>query len=128
MGTARAHTGRQSPGRLRSVGSRRATPNPQLASSAHYAVARAIETGSLIRPTACQKCLAPGFVVAHHEDYGQPLNVEWLCPSCHTERHRPGCRRLVVWGEGLIYVESVIDRTSRRKEGHARKERDTARA
>jgi len=25
---------------------------------------------------------------AHHDDYGQPLSVMWLCPRHHAERHK----------------------------------------
>ena len=25
---------------------------------------------------------------AHHEDYSRPLEVQWLCPKHHAERHR----------------------------------------
>ena len=25
---------------------------------------------------------------AHHEDYGRPLAVRWLCPAHHAEIHR----------------------------------------
>lgn len=29
-------------------------------------------------------------MVAHHEDYARPLDVEWLCVSCHKRRvHAP---------------------------------------
>jgi len=24
---------------------------------------------------------------AHHEDYSKPMEVVWLCPRCHKERH-----------------------------------------
>jgi ribosomal protein S27AE len=27
-------------------------------------------------------------VQAHHEDYAKPLEVTWMCLSCHTEHHK----------------------------------------
>lgn len=51
-------------------------------------VRRAIARGTLIRPAACERCGAvPKCVLAHHIAYSQPLNVAWLCPSCHRLAH-----------------------------------------
>jgi hypothetical protein len=35
----------------------------------------------------CERC---GFmkVLAHHENYDEPLNVMWLCQPCHKQRHK----------------------------------------
>lgn len=27
---------------------------------------------------------------AHHEDYGKPLDIQWLCKNHHNELHRKG--------------------------------------
>jgi hypothetical protein len=51
--------------------------------TARQAVAQAIESGALARPDACSRCDKPGPLEAHHEDYGQPLKVKWLCRQCH---------------------------------------------
>jgi ribosomal protein S27AE len=52
---------------------------------AHKAVAKALRHGTLLREPCCrcgnQKSLA------HHEDYDKPLDVMWLCQSCHKQRH-----------------------------------------
>ena len=53
--------------------------------AAHNAVARAIKVGSLI-PQPCTRCNSE-VTVAHHEDYDKPLDVVWLCQSCHKKRH-----------------------------------------
>jgi hypothetical protein len=54
---------------------------------AHAVVQHALRRGTLkVQP--CERC---GYVVgvhAHHEDYGKPLEVIWLCKRHHGERHR----------------------------------------
>lgn len=55
--------------------------------AAHKAVERALLRGDLkVQP--CERCGDAVGVHAHHDDYGQPLNVMWLCPKHHMERHR----------------------------------------
>lgn len=50
----------------------------------HTLVARAIKKGILIRePCFCGDPNSEG----HHEDYSKPLEVIWLCPKHHGERH-----------------------------------------
>ena len=53
---------------------------------AHAAVTRAIRSGDLI-PRRCQSCNGRLNVQAHHEDYSKPLDVLWLCASCHRLIH-----------------------------------------
>lgn len=56
---------------------------------ARRAVRRAISTGALSRPTACQHCgTTPRLVEAHHADYNKPLDVMWLCTKCHHALER----------------------------------------
>ncbi len=55
--------------------------------AAHRAVERAIKRGSLTRKP-CERCGAVSGVHAHHDDYGAPLAVRWLCRMHHKERHR----------------------------------------
>lgn len=54
---------------------------------AHTETWRAIDAGELIRQTECSRCGAPD-PHAHHEDYSKPLEVVWLCSSCHRIRHK----------------------------------------
>lgn len=57
--------------------------------SAYTAVSAAIELGELTRPSACEECGAScPSIYGHHEDYGRPLDVIWMCPKCHGKRHR----------------------------------------
>jgi len=51
-------------------------------------VARAIRRGELVRPAHCEQCSATGRAIqAHHDDYNRPLDVRWLCRSCHMAWH-----------------------------------------
>lgn len=47
-----------------------------------------MRAGTPIRPAACELCGAvPKCVLAHHVTYSRPLDVAWLCPSCHLRAH-----------------------------------------
>lgn len=52
----------------------------------HNAVSKAIKAGILV-PQHCEKCDSEK-VVAHHEDYDEPLQVNWFCQACHKQHHR----------------------------------------
>lgn len=52
---------------------------------AHQLVRKAILNGEL-SPRPCEKCGAEK-TSAHHDDYTKPLEVRWLCHSCHMELH-----------------------------------------
>jgi hypothetical protein len=60
---------------------------------AHQQVSVAIAEGRLIRPEGCELCPSkrgdwPTWTIhAHHEDYARPLDVIWLCTSCHQRVH-----------------------------------------
>jgi len=54
--------------------------------TAHNAVRRAIIKGSIIK-SPCVKC-GNEKSLAHHEDYGKPLDIVWLCQVCHKKRHK----------------------------------------
>jgi hypothetical protein len=53
---------------------------------ANSMVAMAKVNGLLV-PQPCSKCGNNYKVNAHHENYDEPLNIIWLCPSCHRLRH-----------------------------------------
>lgn len=53
---------------------------------AHCAVNNAIRDGRLQRQS-CERCGSLR-THGHHEDYSKPLEVMWLCPTHHKERHK----------------------------------------
>lgn len=48
----------------------------------------ALKQGLLLRPENCSKCMKVCIPEAHHQDYAKPLEVTWLCRSCHGREHR----------------------------------------
>lgn len=53
--------------------------------NAHNATYRARKSG-VLKQEPCEVCGAEN-THAHHEDYTKPLEVRWLCPSHHRQRH-----------------------------------------
>ena len=51
--------------------------------SAQLRVNNAVRDGRLLR----QPCFCGAKAQAHHDDYSRPLDVVWLCPIHHGERH-----------------------------------------
>lgn len=49
-------------------------------------VQMALKRGDLTKKP-CERCGAEK-VEGHHEDYSKPLEVMWLCPKHHRERHK----------------------------------------
>lgn len=46
----------------------------------------ALHRGALtVQP--CEVCGSGSYVDAHHDDYAKPLDVRWLCKSCHKHHH-----------------------------------------
>lgn len=43
----------------------------------------AVKTGKLTRPDKCENCGGGGPIEGAHHDYERPLDVRWLCRSCH---------------------------------------------
>jgi ribosomal protein S27AE len=57
---------------------------------AHNAVHKAVKDGRITKPERCEKCGAACVPIAHHGDYSMPLQVEWLCGTCHNLLHGKG--------------------------------------
>ena len=54
--------------------------------NAHMAVAAAIRSGVITKPSFCSGCGRPvsgRSLDAHHHDYSKPLDIIWLCKKCH---------------------------------------------
>jgi hypothetical protein len=45
----------------------------------------AVQKGLIIKPKKCEVCELIKPLQGHHEDYSKPLEVIWLCQSCHAE-------------------------------------------
>ncbi|MEK6884659.1 MAG: hypothetical protein AABY22_33810 [Nanoarchaeota archaeon] len=57
------------------------------AKQAHQKVQYALKIGEIIKSKNCSYCSRETRLVAHHRDYLKPLEVLWLCYSCHKEIH-----------------------------------------
>ena len=53
---------------------------------AHNMANNAIRDGKLFREP-CEVCESTDNIHAHHDDYLKPLNIRWLCASCHSKWH-----------------------------------------
>ena len=53
---------------------------------AHCVVRNAIRLGTIVKGP-CEQCGNPKRVHGHHDDYTKPLEVRWLCPTCHGNHH-----------------------------------------
>ncbi len=51
-----------------------------------------IQIGEAIKPKNCSICDddGGGRIVGHHPDYDKPLEVVWVCSSCHRKIHSGG--------------------------------------
>lgn len=54
---------------------------------ANTAVCNAVRDGRLLRPGNCSACGKGCTPEGHHDDYSKPLEVRWLCRSCHCKVH-----------------------------------------
>lgn len=47
-----------------------------------------VRYGTISKPKLCPKCGIEAVLHAHHNDYGKPLEIEWLCRDCHKNHHK----------------------------------------
>jgi len=58
---------------------------------ARKAVTNALQAGRLEKPATCEDCrgdFPPTGLDGHHDDYGKPLEIRWLCRTCHNALHK----------------------------------------
>lgn len=57
-------------------------------------LSNAVRDGKIKKPKRCTACGAGGRIHGHHTDYFKPLDVQWLCPTCHRRAHAPHPERV----------------------------------
>lgn len=50
-------------------------------------VQKAIKSGKITKPNCCSVCGKECKLYAHHSDYSRPLDVIFVCQSCHKRIH-----------------------------------------
>jgi len=59
---------------------------------ARVALRYAVRKGRITRPVVCSVCGKHGPTEGHHNDYSKPLDIRWVCHSCHRKIHTEiGC-------------------------------------
>jgi hypothetical protein len=51
-------------------------------------VTNARKKGIITKPLVCELCNRNTKLVAHHFDYSKPLDITWVCASCHKRIHQ----------------------------------------
>lgn len=54
---------------------------------AHRLVQNAVKQGIIYKSETCEACKRKTRLSGHHNDYSKPLEVIWLCGSCHKLTH-----------------------------------------
>lgn len=68
-------------------------------SRARRALHKALKAGRVTKPAFCERCESETpRLDGHHEDYGKPLDVIWVCVPCHNVVHPRKWERVGVDG------------------------------
>ena len=79
---------KNNPEKLAEVKSQWQARNPEKR-QCHLSLASAIAKGTLVKSASCQSCgTSEGRIQGHHPDYTKPIDVMWLCATCHSRQHR----------------------------------------
>ena len=70
----------------------------------------AIRDGEIFRPSTCEICDCPGKIEGHHTNYGDSLNVTWICRVCHVEIHMDKHHPL----NPINHVQTVVSSAAKR--------------
>lgn len=60
----------------------------------------AMRSGRVVAAKICEECGSARNIEGHHEDYTKPLEIKWLCSTCHGVRHQE-INDLIYAGEDL---------------------------
>ena len=56
--------------------------------AARIMLSKAVKSGKIVRPSACEDCQKALPIQGHHSDYSKPYDVIWLCDVCHDRTHK----------------------------------------
>lgn len=82
--------GRDKYARLYAVGPNWQSPlaDPEVKRHANNALGNAVRDGRMVKPECCEDCgREDPRLHGHHVDYNAPLEVVWVCSTCHRRRH-----------------------------------------
>lgn len=80
----------------------------EIKKSAYKEYRKALHQKQLVPAKSCENCLEEGLTHGHHKDHRNPLEVVWLCRTCHNQVHT--CNK---FSNGHIPAGSFKDRTSK---------------
>jgi len=80
--------------------------NRHLKKQAYIEYHRGLKQGAIVRPGICEACGKESKrIEGHHTDYAYPLEVIWLCFSCHREIHRDFWKKSPRTGRSRIHED-----------------------